>query len=151
MITYLDSSALVKLYVRERGSDAVADLVRSSEILGTALVSRTEVVAALAKAIRVGRLDEDAARRARQHFEGQWDHLVRLSVSEAVTTRAGELAWRHGLRGYDALHLAAALTWQELGGHAITFATFDHDLWNAAGTEADLPPWPEDLSRFTGD
>jgi predicted nucleic acid-binding protein len=46
--------------------------------------------------------------------------------------RAEALAWEHGLRGYDAVHLASALTWQESVGEQIVLATFDQQLWEAA-------------------
>jgi hypothetical protein len=42
------------------------------------------------------------------------------------------LAWNHGLRGVDAVHLAAADLWQDALGEAVTFATFDAQLWRAA-------------------
>lgn len=144
MICYLNSSALVKRYVTERGSEEVARLTGESEILGTVLLSRAEVVAALAKAVRVAALSEDAASAARQRFESEWMDLVRLAVPEAVVTRAAELAWSHGLRGYDALHLAAARVWADLMDEPILFATFDRRLWTAAERE-ELDVWPEDL------
>ena len=59
--------------------------------------------------------------------------------------RAGELAWRHGLRGYDAVQLAAALAWREAASDAegeIVFACFDNDLRRAAVAEG-LAAWPE--------
>jgi hypothetical protein len=48
------------------------------------------------------------------------------------------------LRGYDAIHLAAALEWQDRIGEPITVATFDQDLWRAA-REAGLDCFPEAL------
>ncbi len=63
MIAYFDSSALVKRYVTEAHSDQTRSLVGSVEIAGTSIVSRVEVVAALAKGVRVGALEEDKALR----------------------------------------------------------------------------------------
>lgn len=144
MIVYLDSSALVKRYVVERGSEGVEQLVPEAEALGTALVSRAEVVAALGKAIRVGALDAEEALQARETFEEEWPDLVRLAISERVVERAAEAAWDHSLRGYDALHLAAANTWKDLLQRPVALATFDRRLWQAAGDEG-LRPWPDDL------
>ena len=144
MISYFDSSALVKRYVAERGSEEVAQLIQSSEMVGTVLLSRAEVVAALAKATRVGALSEDAATEARDRFESEWRDWVRLAVPEALAARAGDLAWSHALRGYDALHLSAARTWADLMDEPVTFATFDRSLWTAADREG-LTAWPEDL------
>jgi len=52
MILYLDASALVKRYVTEPGSSEVSEAINRAEMAGTALVSRAEVAAALAKAAR---------------------------------------------------------------------------------------------------
>ena len=52
MILYLDASALVKRYVAEPGSVEVNEAISRAEVTGTALISRAEVAAALAKAVR---------------------------------------------------------------------------------------------------
>jgi hypothetical protein len=58
------------------------------------------------------------------------------------------LAWEHGLRGYDAVQLASALTWQESVGEQIVLATFDQRLWDAA-KRTGLKAWPEELPGAT--
>ncbi len=142
MILYLDASALVKRYVAEHGSEAVAAVIAAAAAAGTAVVSRAEAAAALAKAVRVGVLTQDASALALVHFEQDWPRLVRLQVNESLVARAAGLAWTHGLRGYDAVHLAAAVTWQEAMGRQVTMATFDRALWQAAG-QVGLIPFPE--------
>ncbi|OGA47048.1 MAG: hypothetical protein A3F74_18985 [Betaproteobacteria bacterium RIFCSPLOWO2_12_FULL_62_58] len=141
MIVYLDASALVKRYVAEAGSVEVASLIREAQALGTAVVSRAEVAAALAKAVRVGLVTREAALAALKAFNADWEHLVRLQFSEPLAARAGTLAWEHGLRGYDAVHLATALFWREILGEAITVATYDRELWRSARASG-LVPWP---------
>jgi hypothetical protein len=64
MIAYLDASALVKRYVVEAGSEAVAQLLTEAKAVGTATISFVEVVAALAKATRLGGLDRQEAEAA---------------------------------------------------------------------------------------
>jgi hypothetical protein len=52
-------------------------------------------------------------------------------------------AWDHGLRGYDAVHLAAASVWQAALGERVTLASFDRHLWTVAesvGLDAYPPP-----------
>lgn len=147
MIAYLDASAVVKRYVREPGSAEVQALIESSEVLGTVLLSRTEVVAAFAKAERMGALDRKTALAVRSRFEDEWEDLVRLALHESHVARAADLAWSHGLRGYDALHLAAASSWGDLLGQPPVFATFDRRLWVAAGEER-MRPWPDGLPQL---
>jgi uncharacterized protein len=144
MILYLDSSALVKRYVREVGSLQVEELIARSDVVGAGLVSRAEVAAALARAVRRGMLRRDQAEAALLAFRAQWPRLARVQITEPLLVRADALAWDYGLRGYDAIHLAAALFWQETLRVPVTLATFDRELWQA-GLAAGLAVWPASL------
>lgn len=141
MIVYLDASALVKRYVAEAGSTAVGRLIEESDVAGTALISRAEVAAALARAVRVHALSAEAAEAALQVFRVQWPDLARVQITETLVAKADNMAWDHGLRGYDAVHLAAAAIWQETLGEPITLATFDRQLWEA-GSQVGMAVWP---------
>ena len=144
MILYLDSSALAKRYLSEEGSADVERLVGRAEKVGTSIIARVEVVAALGRARRQKLLDDQPAARLRALFTAHWPSLVRFSLGESTVQRADELAWGMGLRGYDAVHLASALTWREAIAESPLFATFDKALGNAARTQG-LDVWPEDL------
>jgi len=147
VIIYLDASALVKRYVAEVGSAEVDRLIAVADAIGTAVISRPEVAAALAKAARTGTLSRDEAEAALQVFRAQWADLVRLQLTEVVVAQADALAWDHGLRGYDAVHLAVARFWQSSLGEPVTLATFDRQLWEAGATTG-LAAWPKDLAPF---
>jgi predicted nucleic acid-binding protein len=105
VILYLDSSALVKRYVDERGTAEVAAAVAGAELYATAEVSRAEISSALAKAIRTGALDADQAAAARANVHRDWAALSRVQLTEAVVANADDLAWGLGLRGYGAVQL----------------------------------------------
>ena len=111
-------------------------------LVGTSIVSRAEVAAALAKAARMKLVLRAAAAAALRAFTAEWESLVRLQMTEMLVARAADLAWEHGLRGYDATHLAAAQFWQDVMGERVTVATYDWQLWDAAKA-TDLPVWPE--------
>ena len=143
-VAYLDASALVKRYVAEPGTEAVQALLKRVAVTGTATITQVEVSAALAKAVRMGVLPRDEAASALEIFMAEWRTLERLQVTEPILSRASDLAWEKGLRGYDATHLAAALIWQELLGEPVLLATFDRQLWEAARTTG-LVVWPEAL------
>lgn len=144
MIAYVDASALVKRYVAEPGTEDVEALLGAASAVGTAIVSRTEVTAALGRAARMEIVTREGASKARKLFAADWDFLLRLPVTEPLTLRAAGLAWDLGMRGYDAIHLAAALSWRETLGEEITLATFDRELWRGA-RETGLLAWPETL------
>jgi predicted nucleic acid-binding protein len=92
VIVYLDASALMKRYVAEAGSDQVAALLAPAEAVGTAIITRAELAAALAKATRVKRLARKEAAAALRAFQAEWDDVVRIQVTEGVVTRAASLA-----------------------------------------------------------
>jgi predicted nucleic acid-binding protein len=144
VIVYLDASALVKRYVTERGSRETGELSAKADVVATSLVSRAEVAAALAKAVRLGIVEPDNGRRAQRALASQWPDIAKVPVTEALMSRAEALAWDFALRGYDAVQLASALTWQEAVGAEITLATFDRQLWDA-GKKAGIRIWPETL------
>jgi predicted nucleic acid-binding protein len=142
VIAYFDASALVKRYVAERGSRETIALMAGSDMAATSIVTRAEVAAAFAKAARVHLVTDDRARSAQRSFAEDWPDLVRVPITEALVERAEALAWDHGLRGYDAVQLASALTWQESVATEIVLATFDQQLWDAA-PRAGVKAWPK--------
>lgn len=144
MILYLDASALVKRYTEERGTVEVKEAIRRATTVGTSLISRAEVAAAFAKSVRTSALTSEEATQALHRFRLQWASYVRVRLSESVVARADSLAWQHGLRGYDAVHLAAALTWRDALDAGVVMATFDRALWKVAG-QAGLDVFPADL------
>lgn len=132
---------MVKRYVAEAGSVEVEALVAEARAVGTVVISRAEVAAALARAARVGLVTREAAAKALQAFNADWEHLVRLQLGEPLVARAAALAWEHGLRGYDSVHLASALAWSESMGEIVAVATYDRELWRGAQASG-LSAWP---------
>lgn len=144
MILYLDTSALVKRYVREAGSEDVRALIEQAEPAGTVVLARVEMSAALAKSVRQNWVTGETARQAWADFLTHWPSYDRLSVTSGTLERASALTWEYGLRAYDAVHQASALLWQEMIETPVTLATFDRELW-MAGKHSGLQVWPEDL------
>ena len=144
MILYLDTSALIKRYVVEAGSNEVVALIEQAETVSSVLLTRVEMAAGLSRAARMNWVDSGDAESAWQDFLAHWQSFTRLSVTTALAERAGRLAWEYGLRGYDATHLAAALLWQETLEMPVTLATYDRELW-LAGQKAGLAVWPAGL------
>ena len=133
MILYLDTSSLVKLYVVEPGSEGVQRLVERAELVSTSVVAYAEARAALARRLRERSLTPGEHRRARAAFEADWPRLLTLEVGEPLARRAGDLAERHRLRGFDALHLASYLTVrEEFAGEEAHFSAADRALERAA-------------------
>lgn len=147
MILYLDTSALVKKYVVEAGSDAVNQVISEAELTGISVIGRVEMVAAFSKAIRMDALVEKEALAALQLFRTDWGALAQIQVTETVIARADALAWEYQLRGYDAVHLASAIIWQEVLEYPVTMAVFDSKLWKVT-RQIGLISFPSDLHAY---
>ncbi len=144
MTLYLDTSALVKRYVREAHTEAVSQLVQTHPEVGTAAITYAEVASALARASRQHYLSPQQAQLAWHAFDADWKRFFRVRLREATLQRASALLWQYPLQAYDAIHLACAWTWQESLGQEVVFATFDQTLWQAA-QRSGLPTWPANL------
>ncbi len=144
MILYLDSSSLLKRYVEEPGWQEVAEAVQRADLVGTVVVSRVEMAAALSKAVRLEALTREEAWKALRVLREEWPDLVSLQITELLISRAETLAWDHNLRGYDAVQLAAASVWQAMMGERVVFSTFDRRLW-ATAQAVGLEAHPKDL------
>ncbi len=130
MIAYFETSALVKLLVAESETPDAEVLWDESAGLVTSRLTYPECRAALAAAARAGRLTRSGLRAARTELERRWRQFVRVEVEERVAQAAGDLAEHHGLRAYDAVHLASALQAGE--GGSLLFVSFDQTLLGAA-------------------
>lgn len=109
-IVYFDSSALVKLVVEEDGSDLAAALWDGADAVISSSLAYPEVRAALSAANRERRISAKALCTAKGAWAQFWDALAIVEPIRAVLVHAGDIAERYGLLGYDAVHLASALT-----------------------------------------
>lgn len=110
MITYFDTSVVLKLLVDdEAGTDQARQIWVTSDLVATAQLTYAEARAALAAARRAGRLTPMELRQVREAFEALWIQFEVIAVTSDLVRQAGDLAEQEALRGYDAVHLAAAL------------------------------------------
>lgn len=108
MIAYFDTSALVPLLIKEPGSGSVSRLWDSADRVVSVLIVYPETRAALAQARRLGRVTAQQLRSVVDDLERRCEQMDMFDVDDALARRAGDLAEQHSLRGYDAVHLAAA-------------------------------------------
>ena len=135
---FLDTSALVKLYVREPGTDRVLGLAAAAdaELLLLAL-TRVELRAAIRRRERMGDIVSEDADRAIGQFEADWQRQFLIqAATDGVLSIAVALVDRHGLRALDALQLGACLTLFQAGGaDPPLFVCSDQQLNQAAAAE----------------
>lgn len=146
---YFDSSALVKYYTQELGTNWVRGLidVQPANEIFAALVTGAEIVAALKRRERMNLITAPNAAAALALFRNQFRirfHAFR--TSDAVVDRAMDLAEAHKLRGYDAIQLASAMLIEERmtlqGVGPLTLISADVELNQAAQMEGLLTDDP---------
>ena len=109
MITYIDTSVIVKLIIDEPESQHADVIWTSAESLAACSLAHVETRAALAAANRAGRISADQLEEAEANLGELWAQLYVVDVDETLVRHAGDLARLHSLRGYDAVHLSAAV------------------------------------------
>jgi len=145
MILFCDTSALVKLYVVEAGSEATRRLADEAEILSVSRIAWAEFHAAAARRARMIPADEPALDEAREVLRSQWDDFLVIEVSQPVVELAGDYADLYALRAYDAVQLATASYLAAQSGQRVTFACFDKRL-NKVATALGIAPTPDGAS-----
>ena len=140
MLVYLDSSAIIKRYVKEPGSEHVVKLYLKA-YAGDVVVSYSlwnvgEVLGVLDRARRLGRLSDEAYGLARRRFLAETRRMAKLGIAVIVPVRSKVLkdSWKimekHHIYQADALQIATAkLVKSE------QFITGDRDLYTVAVEE----------------
>jgi predicted nucleic acid-binding protein len=132
---YLDTSALVKRFVEERGSRSVDVLMQHAAPVATSVVAYAELFAGLARKRRDGFITAQHYKTAANEIDREWPTYILVRVTEEVLAGARALVERHPLRGFDALHLASALHLARLAREPIQFVAADAHLLAAATSE----------------
>jgi hypothetical protein len=98
-------------------------------------VAYAEVHAAFARKRRDGGISAAQLRAAADAFESEWTAYDQILIDRATSSHVRRLVLRHALRGFDAIHLSAALWLQEQLGESVEFWVSDERLITAAGKE----------------
>ncbi|OWY62333.1 VapC toxin family PIN domain ribonuclease [cyanobacterium TDX16] len=109
MSTYVDTSTLLKLLVDEPGTSIARDVWTAASALTSVPLTQVEARAGLAAAARSDRITQQQLGQAKRMLADLVWQLDLIEVSDELVALAGDVAEDDALRGYDAVHLAAAL------------------------------------------
>lgn len=104
MTVALDTSALVKRYLREPGRELVLDALAADPVWCASALARAETMLALHQLAA----HPVQARRLWAALRDDWEAFVVVPVDDRCLARAAEIGATYGLRTVDAVHLAAA-------------------------------------------
>lgn len=139
---YLDSSALVKRYVKEPGTEKLAARIiaeqSAGQVLFTSALTFAEVHHSICRKLKEKALSLAASRGAKEAFDGDWiHHFTVIELAVGVLGFIPDILERTTLKSSDAVHLASALWIRDLfqlssrygpRGSKVTFATSDRAL-----------------------
>lgn len=129
---YCDTSALVKLYIEETGSDELKAAIAAIDIAAVCRIAWAEAHAALSRRARENPGDAKTIEQAKLALSDDWPRFVVLEITQTLVERAGTYADTFALRGYDSVQLAAAFEAGHIAQIPVTFACFDRRLNKAA-------------------
>ena len=132
MILNCDTSALIKRYVEEEGTDIVDGLWSASVAIATSVVAFAETVAALSRKYREGILTEKEYASTLKMFKIDFDSLILIPITTLLNATIERLVRLYPLRGFDAIHLSSAVMFRDSGSIPVHFACFDRILNEAA-------------------
>lgn len=134
MVVYFDTSAFVPLLVEEgRASESCKEIWEGSSAVASSRLLQVESVAAISRRNRSDARRGGLTIRQRRLLESLWVELATIEVDSGVVSQASEYASEFGLRGFDAVHCAAAAS---IRGHEVVAASSDRKLlaaWSELG------------------
>ncbi|NET38173.1 MAG: type II toxin-antitoxin system VapC family toxin [Cyanothece sp. SIO1E1] len=150
---FLDSSALVKRYVKETGSAWVLNLFRpeSNNDIFVSAITGVEIIAAITRRSHGGSISSEDSKTTCNQFKNdlQTEYKI-IEITGNIVNSAMALAEAHGLRGYDAVQLAAGRAINILCAinnlPSITFVSADNELNEAATSEGLIIENPNNYS-----
>ena len=107
MTLYLDTSVIVKLYIREDDSADVVAAVADASTVATSLLAYPEACAAFERRRRDKGVNPAALKAVRQAFEADWASWIAVGIDTDLIRHAARLAEKYGLRAADAVHLSS--------------------------------------------
>jgi len=108
---FLDSSALAKRYIEEKGSDRVQAILSSASVLAVSVICVPEIVSALCRRRRERKLSTEEYRNTKAAVLSDLDDATVIGITNEVVAQAVALLERFPLRSADALHVACAAEW----------------------------------------
>ncbi|MBI4560441.1 MAG: type II toxin-antitoxin system VapC family toxin [Candidatus Rokubacteria bacterium] len=135
MRLYLDTSALVKLYVDEEGSPVVRSAVDQAGLIATSAIAYVEARAAFVRRRHEGGLSAGEYRRVIRDLDADWARYLVVEVTGSLIREAARLAEAHRLRAYDAVYLACAAAVHGRLAEPVVLASWDLDLESVARKE----------------
>lgn len=141
MNVYVDTSAVLKLWIDEPQAEAVRLSLEDATQIASSALARVEASSMLARLVRERRVSTAHSGLMKAEAEFHFSRIRLLEISGETLALAEQLCALHQLKSLDALHLATALILRAVEPVSWVFMTFDLKLSRAAAAEG-LNIWP---------
>jgi predicted nucleic acid-binding protein len=121
---YIDTSAYLKIFLKEKGSDKVRKLVKENRLLVSAILT-SECFSAFSRRRQGKEIDDKTFDRLVNRVKKDLPYLEIVRLTDDVLRRTEEILLQSTVRTLDAVHIASALLFQESTGIYLTFVTSD--------------------------
>ena len=132
---YLDSSALVKRYIEEDGSDKVNALLHEKSVAAVSRLAYPEILAAITRRHKAKEIETGAFERIKKAFKFDWAFFVVVEFHKEVFKFIDEIIVKYALKGADSVHLSSALWLKKAMKQDVVFVASDLELIKAAKAE----------------
>jgi len=132
---YFDSSALVKRYLKEKGTDVVQSLTTREELVATSKLSYPEILSAFMRKRREGELGEEKLQSILDRLDADWPELFIIEIHDELLPLVKSLIRKYPLKGADSIQLASALWLESMTKTDVVFIASDMSLLDAATKE----------------
>jgi uncharacterized protein len=135
MVRFWDTSAIIPLWIAERGSSRAREWYRNDPDVVAWTLTRVEIFSALARRRREAPLASSRLLSVRRDFIRAWEQWSEVTAIETVRRYAERIVESYPLKAADALQIGAAIIAAEDNPTGLEFVTFDENLAYAAEGE----------------
>ncbi len=135
MITYFDSSSIIKWFFDEPFSDLAHQARQESSVCVTSSIAFPEVLSAINRAWKDNRYSKSEMEGVRKEFLRVWSDFALVPVNETILNQTERQIFIHNLRSFDAIHLVSARLLRAKSDIPTFFSCFDRRLNQAAKKE----------------
>jgi uncharacterized protein len=108
VLLFLDSSAVVKIYLAEPHGDKVIEAIEKADRIFVSTLALSEVAYAITRREQENSITHEISQLAYQNLLDEWESLTRIPLDDNVAREAAMLAGHKHLKGADAVQLASA-------------------------------------------
>ncbi|TVR90562.1 MAG: PIN domain-containing protein [Spirochaetaceae bacterium] len=108
MNCYFDTSALIKNYIEETGSETVSNLLNAADAVFVSELTLTECFSTLRRLLLEARISENAYAHVKDEIRRDFAYFTRVDIGEALP-ECEKLIDLHQLKTLDSIQLASSL------------------------------------------